>query len=65
MIVKVNGEAVPVDDHATVATVLDRLGFKDRGVAVALDWAMLPRARWETTLSDGARLEVVTATQGG
>lgn len=65
MIVKVNGEAVPVDDHATVATVLDRLGVPDRGVAVALDWAMLPRARWETTLSDGARLEVVTATQGG
>ena len=65
MIVKVNGEAVPVDDHATVTTVLDRLGFPDRGVAVALDWAMLPRARWETTLSDGARLEVVTATQGG
>ena len=55
MIVKVNGEAVPVD----------RLGVPDRGVAVALDWAMLPRARWETTLSDGARLEVVTATQGG
>lgn len=24
MIVKVNGEAIPVDDHATVATVLDR-----------------------------------------
>ena len=65
MIVKVNGEAVPVDDHATVATVLDRLGVPDRGVAVALDWAMLPRARWETTFSDGARLEVVTATQGG
>lgn len=65
MIVKVNGEAVPVDDHATVATVLDRLGFPDRGVAVALDWAILPRARWETTLSDGDKLEVITATQGG
>jgi sulfur carrier protein len=65
MIVKVNGEAVPVDDHATVATVLDRLGFPDRGVPVAPDWAMLPRARRETTLSDGARPAVVTATQNG
>ena len=65
MIVKVNGAPVPVDEHTTVATVLDRVGFPDRGVAVALDWALLPRTLWKTKLSDGARLEVVTATQGG
>ncbi|MGH9061208.1 MAG: sulfur carrier protein ThiS, partial [Acidimicrobiales bacterium] len=32
---------------------------------VALDWSVLPRSDWATTLSDGARLEVVTAVQGG
>ncbi|MBV9091596.1 MAG: sulfur carrier protein ThiS [Mycobacteriaceae bacterium] len=65
MIVIVNGQRVEVDDATTVASLLDRLGFPDKGVAVALDWAVIPRAAWGTTLSDGARLEVVTAVQGG
>jgi sulfur carrier protein len=65
VIVTVNDERVQVDDDITVATLLSRLGFPDKGVAVALDWALLPRSGWDRTLSDGARLEVVTAVQGG
>lgn len=65
MIVTVNDERVDVDDQTTVAELIASLGYPDRGVAVALDWAVLPRSRWETTLSDGARVEVVTAVQGG
>jgi sulfur carrier protein len=51
MIVVVNEKKVEVDDQTTVAALLASLGFPDRGVAVAMD--------------DGARLEVVTAVQGG
>ena len=65
MIVTVNDERVRVDEQTTVAALLASLGYPDRGVAVALDWALLPRSGWQTTLSDGARLEVVTAVQGG
>jgi sulfur carrier protein len=65
VIVTVNDERVQVDDDTTVAALLGRLGFPDQGVAVALDWAVLPRSGWSTKLSDGARLEVVTAVQGG
>ena len=65
MIVTVNDETVEVDDETTVAGLLDRLGFPEKGIAVAVDWAVLPRSRWQTTLTDGARLEVVTAVQGG
>jgi sulfur carrier protein len=65
VIVTVNDEKVQVDDEITVAALLRRLGFPDKGVAVALDWAVLPRSRWNRTLSDGARLEIVTAVQGG
>lgn len=36
-----------------------------RGVAVALNRAVLPRSAWQTKLSDGARLQVLTAVQGG
>lgn len=65
MIVVVNDQRVEVDEQTTVAKLLASLGFPDRGVAVALDLTVLPRANWETTLFDGARLEVVTAVQGG
>jgi sulfur carrier protein len=65
VIVTVNDEHVQVEEHTTVATLLRALGFPERGVAVALDWSVLPRSGWDATLSDGARLEVVTAVQGG
>ncbi len=65
MIVVVNEQKVEVDEQTTVAALLQALGFPDRGVAVALDAAVLPRSGWTTRLFDGARLEVVTAVQGG
>jgi sulfur carrier protein len=65
MIVVVNAERLEVDEQMTVAALLQSLGYPDRGIAVALDQAVLPRSCWATTLSDGDRLEVVTAVQGG
>ena len=65
MIVLVNEKRVDVDAHTTVSALLDSLGFGGRGVAVAMDDAVLPRSRWATELFDGAQLEVVTAVQGG
>jgi sulfur carrier protein len=65
MIINVNFEQVEVDDHTTVAALLQSLGYPDRGIAVAVDQAVVPRSRWATALSDGASIEVVTAVQGG
>ncbi|BBZ46087.1 sulfur carrier protein ThiS [Mycobacterium parmense] len=65
MIVVVNEKEVEVDERTTVAALMESLGFPDRGVAVALQSSVLPRSGWQTTLFDGARLEVVTAVQGG
>ncbi|OBH00455.1 MULTISPECIES: sulfur carrier protein ThiS [unclassified Mycobacterium] len=65
MIVMVNERKVEVDEQTTVAALLESLGYPDRGVAVAMGDAVLPRSSWTTTLFDGARLEVVTAVQGG
>ena len=65
MIVVVNEKQVEVDEQTTVAALLESLGFPDRGIAVALDQAVLPRSGWTTTLFDGAQIEVVTAVQGG
>jgi sulfur carrier protein len=60
----------PHDDGAgqTVAAVLRLLGLPDdaRGVAVAVDGEVVPRAGWATfAVPDGARVEVLTAMQGG
>ncbi|MGC2653357.1 MAG: sulfur carrier protein ThiS [Mycobacterium sp.] len=68
MIVVVNEQQVEVDGQMTVAALLQTLGYPDRGIAVALDQAVLPRSRWATNLSElpgPLRLQVVTAVQGG
>ncbi|MCW2591626.1 MAG: thiamine biosynthesis protein ThiS [Mycobacterium sp.] len=65
MKVTINDEAVELDEQTTVAGLLERLGIPDKGIAVAVDWAVLPRSQWELPLADGAKVEVVTAVQGG
>ncbi len=68
MIVSVNADLLEVDDQTTVAELLQSLGYPDRGIAVAVDQAVLPRSAWTTRLSAlpaPLQLEVVTAVQGG
>jgi sulfur carrier protein len=67
-VITVNGEPRDLPPDATVADVLDALGVEPgrRGIAVALDAEVVPRGAWEATpVADGARLEVLTAIQGG
>lgn len=64
----VNGESSAIPAGETVAALLRRLGLETsaRGVAVAVDGEVLPRACWETfALPQDARVEVLTAMQGG
>jgi sulfur carrier protein len=65
MKVTVNDEEMEVGAQTTVAALLELLGFPEKGIAVSVDWSVLPKSEWHTTLSDGARLEVLTAVQGG
>jgi sulfur carrier protein len=66
MIVTVNGEPRELPEGATVANLVERMSAPPRGVAVALDGEVVPRAQWPaTSLGDGARIEVVAAIQGG
>jgi sulfur carrier protein len=64
-IVTVNGRRVLIGNNVTVALLLQSLGYPARGIAVALNRAVLPRSAWQTSLSDGARLVVLTAIQVG
>jgi sulfur carrier protein len=64
----VNGQGSDVPSGETLVTVLDRLGLSldARGVAVAVNGEVVPRADWKTfVLAQDARIEVLTAMQGG
>lgn len=68
MKVELNGKQVELDQGATVADAVAGAGANPerRGVAVAIDGEVVPRSAWqETVLREGAKIEVVTAVQGG
>lgn len=63
---RVNGEPVELDDGTDLrALVLARVE-RINGLAVAINEAVVPRSQWDhTTISDGDRVEILTAAQGG
>ncbi|GAB3859030.1 sulfur carrier protein ThiS [Dactylosporangium cerinum] len=64
----VNAVTADADDGATIADVVrDLAGVAEpRGVAVALNGAVVPKASWaETRPADGDTIDVLTAVQGG
>jgi sulfur carrier protein len=74
MLVTVNGERRELPPQATVLSVVELLAADGRrareaahrGVAVALEGEVVPRAAWSSTpLREGARVEVLAAIQGG
>jgi sulfur carrier protein len=67
-VIFLNGRPTEARDGATVADLLEQLGVEPaaRGVAVAVDGEVVPRADWrEHPVPDGARVEALTAMQGG
>jgi sulfur carrier protein len=63
-----NGEPATVAPNATVADVIAQMGHDTaaRGVAVALNGEVVPRAEWPSrTVSAHDRVEVLTAVGGG
>lgn len=68
MTVELNGQRVELEEGAPVSEAVSRAGAagETRGVAVAVDGEVVPRAAWEQTrLTEGQRVEVVRAIQGG
>ncbi len=63
-----NGRSCELPSSQTLLDALAELGVAAdaRGVAVAVDGEVVPRADWHSLqLADGARVEVLTAMQGG
>ena len=66
MKVEVNGQPRELDDATTLGALVDAEVADRRGVAVAVDGEVAARDTWdERPLTDGARVEIVGAVQGG
>ncbi|HEY3877759.1 MAG TPA: sulfur carrier protein ThiS [Trebonia sp.] len=64
--VTVNGDPLDLTAGTTLAELVARLAPSPRGIAAAVDGAVVPRGAWpDTRLADGTVVEVVTAVQGG
>lgn len=64
--VTVNGEGRDLAVGATVSDLVQDLPGSGRGTAVARNGEVVPRSQWPTTLlSDGDRVEILGAAQGG
>ena len=64
----VNGDERQLPEGATVDDALAAAGAPEsrRGIAVAVDGAVVPRAQWPATkLHEGQRVEVLQAVGGG
>lgn len=61
----VNGE--PIEAKATrVDALLGELDYEGAHLAVAVNYDVVPRARWaETPLNEGDAVEILTPRQGG
>jgi sulfur carrier protein len=67
-VITLNGEHSDLRGGEPIAAALTRLGVDPlaRGVAVAVDGEVVPRAAWELfKLPEDARVEVLSAMQGG
>lgn len=66
MNVSVNGEPREIAPGTALDTLVKTLTPAPSGVAAALNETVVPRAEWSSTsLSEGDRVEVLTAVQGG
>jgi sulfur carrier protein len=67
-VILLNGRTSDVTPGETLIDVLGALGLSEdsRGVAVAVDGEIVPRAAWASfAVQADARVEVLTAMQGG
>jgi len=67
-VIVLNGDIQEQGAGEPVSVVLAQLGLGEaaRGVAVAIDGEVVPRAEWSRLkIPEGAHVEVLTAMQGG
>jgi sulfur carrier protein len=65
MVVKVNGEARELPEGETVRALIERYQLTPEKVAIELNRRLLRGERYETALTEGDEVEIVTFVGGG
>ena len=65
MLIKVN-EEIKQTNAKTILELINSLGLPSKGVAVAVNEEIVPKAKWETfALYDGLAVEIYNMVAGG
>ena len=66
MIVKLNENPHEVAEGTTLDKIIESLEIQLQGVAVAVDYEVIPKSKWnETTLENGMAIMIIQAVSGG
>ncbi|MDR1122316.1 MAG: sulfur carrier protein ThiS [Dysgonamonadaceae bacterium] len=66
MTILLNDKKYEVAEGTSLATFIASLGLKQQGIAVAIDYEVIPKDRWaDTVLSDQLELMLIQAVSGG
>ncbi|GAB17633.1 thiamine biosynthesis protein ThiS [Gordonia effusa NBRC 100432] len=65
MTITVNGDDTEVAADVTVAGLVVQLELPETGIAVAVDGFVVPQGNWNRQIPIGAKVDIVTAVQGG
>lgn len=66
MKVKLNDKPYQIASGTTLATFIKSLNIQLLGVAIAIDYEVIPADQWKTTiLEDGMELMMIQAVSGG
>ncbi|MDR0612089.1 MAG: sulfur carrier protein ThiS [Dysgonamonadaceae bacterium] len=61
-----NDKPYPVKDSTTLAAFVESLELKQEGIAIAIDYNVVPKDRWaKTVLTDKMELVLIHAVSGG
>jgi sulfur carrier protein len=66
MKIKLNDKTYEPAEGTTLERFMQELGMPVQGVAVAIDYEVIPKSRWnETVLADNMELMMIHAVSGG
>ena len=66
MIVLINGHRTQFPDRATVADAISHLDLGEDGIAVAVNYTVIPRDDWsKSSLTENDTVTIIHPVQGG
>lgn len=66
MMVIMNGSEQEIAPDTNLAELVAKVSIAESGIAVAVNDEVVPRHAWRATpVTSGARIEILTAVQGG